>query len=208
MTVSSIRDLVDLVSAARALPGGTRVVLIDGPAGSGKTTLAGRLANALGGVASAGAGQFDPVNPLPDSAPVHTLHGDDMYEGWSGLPVLDQVLVDQVLDPLSRGQRGGFRMWDWHRSERTHRIEVPPRPYLIIEGVGVGRVAARERASVLVWIEAPDDVRLERGIERDGEAMRSEWLTWMDSEREHFASDKTREAADLSLHGTVHLTEL
>ncbi|MDN4491816.1 hypothetical protein QQX13_13325 [Demequina sp. SYSU T00068] len=179
--------------------GVTTLVLIDGPAGAGKTTLAGEIAVALGGRASAGAGTFDPSRPVPDGAVVQTLHGDDMYEGWGGLSTLDDVLVDQVLAPLSAGRTGSFRMWDWTASSRSHEIAVPPRPYLVIEGVGVASHAARRHASCVVLVDAPRELRLERGIARDGEAMRGEWERWQEAEGAHLDASGVRDAADLVL---------
>src|SRR5690554_3154793 len=171
-------------SAAPAL-GSTRLVLIDGPAGSGKTTLAGHLSSVLSA-----------------DAPVQTLHGDDMYEGWLGLPRLADVLIDQVIAPLANGQPGEFRRWDWLAGERAERIAVLPRPILIVEGVGVGMAAARAHASVLVWVEAPPGVCLLRGLERDGEALRADWERWQRAEQQEFARERTRAAADLVIATT------
>jgi len=187
------------VRAAQPRLGATRLVLVDGPAGSGKTTLANDVAVALGGAPSRGAGTFDPAAPLP-AIPI--LHGDDMYEGWSGLTSLNDVLVGQVLEPLSHGVEGGFRMWDWHRSRRTHRIPVPPTQFLVVEGVGVASRAARDHASFVAYVEAPWEARLARGVARDGEAMRDEWLRWHPIEDQYLAEQGTREAADVVVDGT------
>lgn len=198
----SISELAASVNAAQARCGGTRVVLIDGPAGSGKSTLTNRLATALGGTASGGAGSFVPDAALPSGAPVQVVHGDDMYEGWIGLATLRDVLLDQVLEPLAAGGDGAFRMWDWVEERRTHRIPVPQRDYLLIEGVGVGLARARELASLVIWVEAPWDERLRRGVERDGEAMREEWEQWQRAEAPILADAGTRGAADVIIDGT------
>ncbi|WP_062072611.1 uridine kinase family protein [Demequina sediminicola] len=203
MTNPSIAQIVEQASVRRALAGRTRVILIDGPAGSGKTTLANTIAIALGGRASEGAGTFSPDNLPAASSPTQILHGDDMYEGWSGLDALDDVLVQQVLTPLADGHSGAFRMWDWHVDRRTHHIAVPPRDFLVVEGVGVGRESARDLGALVLWVEAPADVRLARGIERDGEQMRAEWLSWMDTERAHFIADHTRDHAHMLIDGTL-----
>ena len=206
-------NVASLVAAAQSQPprcGSTRLILIDGPAGAGKTTLANRLALALGGAASAGAGTFDPANLLPADAPVQILHGDDMYEGWDGLAGLDELLLGEVLEPLSRGEQAGFRMWDWVENRRSHRIDVPPRPYLIVEGVGVAQTAARALASLVVFVEAPWEVRLQRGVDRDHMAYDDVVERWNVFEAEQNAfldRHDTRAAADVILDGTSPVLE-
>ena len=182
----SISALRSLIAAAPARLGHTRLVLVDGPAGSGKTSLAERLAEALG---------------------CAVLHGDEMYEGWAGLPALWETLGGQVLEPLARGERARFRRWDWARGERGEWIEVDAvdgraADALVIEGVGVAGRRAREYASVCVYVEAPWDVRLARGIARDGEGMRDEWLRWEAAEEPILSAEGTREAADVVVDGT------
>jgi uridine kinase len=201
MSQPSMSDLVALLQRRDPLSGATRVVLIDGPAGSGKTSLANRLSLALGGQESAGSGTYDPDYPTPDDAPVQILHGDDMYEGWGGLPILDRILVDHVLEPLSRGIGGEFAMWDWLLEERTHFIRVPQRPYLIIEGVGVAQRTARPFASAVIYIDVPWPERLRRGLERDGEALRPQWEAWHVTEDEFLYSEGTLQAADAVVSG-------
>lgn len=200
----TIGQMVSHLRARAPKCGSTRVVLIDGPAGAGKSTLANRLAEALGGAASAGAGTFDPQNTLAADASVQILHGDDMYEGWDGLATLDDVLVGQVLRPLAHSE-GQFRMWDWVENKRTHAIAVNPRPYLLIEGVGVASAQAREYAALVIWVEAPWEERLERGLARDGASydVQRQWETFeAETQLVHSASG-ARVAADFVVDGTA-----
>jgi uridine kinase len=178
------------------------LLLIDGPAGAGKTTLASHLMRELGGEPSEGAGTYDPAHPTAPDAPVQIIHGDDLYEGWSGLATLDAVLVNQVLEPLSRCVEGAFRMWDWNAARRTHLITVPPRELLIVEGVGVASKATRTFASLVIFVDAPWPVRLERGMERDGESMRHEWERWHLAEDAYLREQGTRSEADVVVDGT------
>lgn len=187
MSNPSITELAEFILAAPPRAGGARLVLIDGPAGAGKTTLAHRIAGRLGGA--------------------QVLHADDMYEGWEGLDVLWDVLGEQVLLPLSRGERAGFRRWDWVAGERAERIEVPAAEALVIEGVGSAQAGAREFASAVIYVEAPWETRLARGLERDGEAMRTEWERWEVVQNRHLAEEDTRASADFVVDGTAPVPE-
>jgi uridine kinase len=155
--------------------GGTRLVSIDGPAGSGKTTLAGAL-RALTGA--------------------DVVHLDDLYPGWDGLRALDPLVLD-LLGPLADGTTGSYRRWDWAAGEYRETRHVDPTPLLVLEGVGSGNRAWRHLVSTLVWVEAPRTVRLSRGLERDGLDVRPQWLRWMADEEQLFAEEGTRAAADL-----------
>ena len=56
--------------------------------------------------------------------------------------------------------------------------------------------------TLLVWVDTPSDVRLARGLERDGEPMREHWLRWRVQEDAMFARHRTRERADVVVDGT------
>lgn len=199
---ATLSALVVALNRGEPKCGSTRVALIDGPAGSGKSTLCNRLAVALGGEPSHGAGTFDPTLPARATDTVQILHSDDMYEGWSGLANLDIVLLDQVLRPLAHGDPAGFRMWDWIAGTRTHFISVAPVQYLLVEGVGVAQRKARAFANLVVYIDAPATVRLRRGLARDGHRMRDEWRRWQQLEEVHLHEHGTRAAANVAIDGT------
>ncbi len=158
-----------------------RLLCVDGPAGSGKTTLAARVLEASPGA--------------------RLVHMDDLYEGWDGLPTVDAQL-DGLLAPLARGRTGRYRRWDWNLGAWAGEVEVEPTPLLVLEGVGAGSLATAEHATLLVWVEAPADLRLRRGIERDGDAFAPYWRSWAEAEVAHFARHRTRERADLLVDGS------
>jgi hypothetical protein len=167
-----------VLTHARSRPvtlGSGRLVCVDGPAGTGKTTLARHVADLCG-------------------APVVRM--DDLYPGWNGLLEVDPEVLGLV-QPLSAGRPGSYRRFDWVADEYAEVHVVEPTPLLVLEGVGAGNRAWRELVTTLVWVEAPDDVRLTRGLERDGEAYRDHWLRWMEDEARLFAREETRAAAHL-----------
>lgn len=169
-------DVARLVSGRPPTLGTGRMVCVDGPAGSGKTTLAAALARRE-----------------PESVVVHM---DDLFEGWGGLPRVDAQLA-ALLAPLAEGRPGHYRRWDWHADDWAERVEVAPTPLLVLEGVGSGSLVTAPYATALVWVEAPYDLRMRRGLERDGDAFAPHWEAWAGAEAEHFARHRTRERADL-----------
>ncbi|WP_138757954.1 uridine kinase family protein [Modestobacter altitudinis] len=173
--------LADQVRAAAPRLGCTRLVCVDGPAGSGKTTFAGRLAAELG-------------------APV--LHMDDVYAGWT-LTGGFARLAAGVLRPLREGRAGAVHRYDWDAARFAELVQVPVGPALVVEGCGSAPRDVDPYAVLRVWVEAPRAVRMARGIARDGEAMRPEWLRWQQQEAAQFAAQDTRARADLLVDGTA-----
>jgi hypothetical protein len=172
-----VSSVVSLLGSRPPRAGTTRVVAVDGPSGGGKTTLAARLAVALGG------------------APV--MHMDDIYPGWGGLAEAVPNLVAWVLSPLAAGGAARYRRYDWDADRYAEEHEVPAADALVVEGVASGSLACAPFLSALVWVEAPWGVRFARGIARDGEAYRPHWERWAAQEDSHFAADGTRERADV-----------
>ncbi|UPK76418.1 4-amino-4-deoxy-L-arabinose transferase [Nocardioidaceae bacterium SCSIO 66511] len=185
MTVRPLDALTGELRARTPTAGKTRVLAIDGPSGSGKTTLAGRLAQ----------------TGVPTAKPIPIVHLEDIYPGWDGLRETPDLLVDWVLRPLSEGRPAAYRHWNWERDEWAGLHSVPAADTLIVEGVGSGALACAPFLTMLVWIDAPREVRKARGIERDGETYRPYWERWAALEAEMFATDRTRERADICIDG-------
>jgi uridine kinase len=133
------------------------------------------------------------------------VHLDDLYEGWAGLDGVEARLVSQVLDPVAAGRVARFHRYDWSAREFADWVSVPSAPVLVVEGCGSASRRARDRATLVVWVEAPADLRLERGLTRDGDHVRDEWVRWLGLETVHFARESTRASADVVVDGTVPL---
>ncbi|WP_330319764.1 hypothetical protein OG927_04800 [Streptomyces clavifer] len=166
-----MNDLADRARRLRALPpscGPVRLIAVDGHAGSGKTTFAGRLAAALGG------------------APV--LHLDDLATHEELFAWTDRLRA-QVLDPLSHGEPGRYTPYDWTARRFGPERTLDPAPVLLIEGVGAGRAAVRPYLAGLLWLELDRERSWERGRHRDGPGLTDFWDGWTVAEQRHFADD-------------------
>lgn len=170
------RNVADRVLAAPPTLGPGRLVCIDGPAGSGKTTLSSGFADVVPGA--------------------RVVHCDELLEGWHGLPGL-AATVAALLAPLASGRAGQWRRWDWLADEWAETHEVVPGGLLVLEGVGSWSPAIADLVGVLVWVEAGSELRLDRGLARDGEPMRAHWEQWRRDEDALHARLDTRAQADL-----------
>jgi len=177
--------LHDLAARLRALPpslGPVRLVAVDGHAGSGKTTFAGRLAAALGGA---------PVVHLDDLA----THAEPF--GWT------ERLRGQVLEPLARGEAGRYGVYDWAARRFAGAGTVTAEPVVLLEGVGAGRRAVRPHLAELIWMELDAAAARARGELRDGPELAEFWVGWARAEREHFAADPSRPYAGIRADGVT-----
>lgn len=167
-----------LAAELRALApscGPVRLVAVDGHAGSGKSTFAARLAEALGGA---------PVLHLDDIA----THDEPF--AWTGR------LRAQVLDRFARGEAAEYRPYDWGARRFGPARLLPPAPVVLVEGVGAGRRALRPRLARLLWMERAAEESWRRGRHRDGPAQSAFWDGWTVAETRHFAHDPSLPFAD------------
>lgn len=155
--------------------GPVRLIGIDGHAGSGKSTFAGRLAEALGGA---------PVLHLDDVATHEELFG------WA------ERLRAQVLEPLAAGRPARWAPYDWVERRLGPERVLEPAPVILVEGVGAGRRALRPRLARLLWMETPRARSWGRGRDRDGRELSDFWDGWERAELAHFSDDPSRPFAD------------
>ena len=173
--------------------GATRLVCIDGPAGSGKTS----LATALVGV----------LEPLVGEVTV--VHGDDLDEGWAvvageedralAFGVLARRLAASLLTPWARGEHGEHPVWDWYSGARTAPRVLAAPAVAVLEGVGLAAAPLRAQATLSIWVSAGPRTRLDRVLARDGDDVREEMLSWQVDEQRWFDADATRAGCDLRL---------
>lgn len=176
-----VRTFAALAEHVRARPGPVRLVGIDGCGGAGKSTFAARLSRAL------------------DDAPV--VHTDDFASHDVPTEWWPRMLAE-VIEPLLRGEPASYRPYDWTaRRFVDDCINVQPTDVVLVEGVGATRKAWRDQLAMRIWVDCPRDVRIRRGIERDGEELREFWLDWMRAEDAYLEAEHPYAYADIAVDG-------
>lgn len=105
-----------------------------------------------------------------------------------------------MLEPLAAGDPAIFRPTRWGGPERAP-VRVEPGGVVLLEGVAASREAFRPYVACSIWVETPRELRLRRGVERDGEAMRPQWERWMAAEDEYVARERPDMRADVVVSG-------
>jgi hypothetical protein len=162
-----------------------RLIAVDGPSGSGKSTLARPLADRLSA----------PLVPIDD------------FVTWADFGAWWPRFEAQVVRPLLAGEDAVYQARDWQRDEFGGALgewrTVPWAPVVVLEGVTSSRRAIDPHLTCRIWIEAPPESRLTRGLARDGHAHRALWERWMVEETAFFAADGARERADVIVDGSA-----
>jgi uridine kinase len=178
---SSIDDIVRAVRD-KPPPDGmvTKIIAIDGPGGAGKSALAARLAAELGDA--------------------QLLHTDD-FASWDNPVDWWPRLLREALEPLSRNEPARFKRTDWENKGREQWREIEPAEFVILEGVTASRQAFQPFLTYSIWVETPRELRLRRGLERDGEEARAQWQKWMAREDAYVSREKPQIRADVVVSG-------
>jgi len=177
-----IEELAAQVLAGPARLRTARLVCIDGRAGAGKTSLADDLASAC-----AAAGR------------VTIVHLDDLYEGWSGLPGVADLVAEQLVEPWAAGEPAQLAVWDWHHRQRLEPVPVPLTPLVILEGVGSWSQRINDVVCTLIWLDCDESTRRRRARARDDGAFDLYWDGWAADEIEVHGREQTRVYADVVL---------
>ena len=176
-----VRD--ELLARIRDLSEPNLAVMIDGPSGAGKTSLAGYLTQTV----------------LPNA---QIIHMDSIYPGWDGLDTAIEILIRDVLPPVQRGGVGKWQLWDWAKNAPTQWQIVRGNTPLIVEGCGSLARGTLQFSNIRVWLDADDNVRKSRALSRDGIGFEEHWDQWQNSFDHYVERESPRESADITLNVT------
>ena len=172
------RPALRLIAAAKPTRPFT-FVGIGGRGGSGKSTLAALV-------------------------PEAQIVGTDEF--WDGAGFELSRLRSEVFDPLVAGSPAEFASWDWEARRAGPRRRIAPEGIVVVEGVCALHRMFRGDYDVRIWVEAPYDVRLARGVARDGEPARKNWIEhWIPSEERYIARDDPVSCAHVVIDGSLPL---
>ncbi|MHA7261697.1 chorismate-binding protein [Arthrobacter sp. TMN-37] len=172
------------MEASTGRAGAPLILAVDGRSGAGKTTLAVELA-AL----------------LREHHRVSLFHLEEIYPGWDGLAEGLARYVETVLRPLAAGGAATWQAWDWEHGTEGPLRRTEPAEIVILEGVGASCAAARAYLDAALWVEAPDDIRRNSALTRDGDTFAPFWQRWADQELTWLRQDDPAGSADLLVEG-------
>lgn len=144
-----------------------RLIAVDGGGGAGKTTFANHLQKAI-----------------PNS---YIVKVDDFYRPPQlRKPLLPTAIINpnfdwerlrsSVIEAIKNDNNVTYQLYDFEKGSLSQKtVEVPRHATVIVEGVWSMQSAFINSYDYCIWLEAPSEIRLERGLLRDGEGLRQVW---------------------------------
>lgn len=160
----------------------TTLIGIDGLGGAGKSTVAKFIKDSI-----------------PDTIIVEM---DDFYVPELTRDDWDRV-YEQVIRPLKNDSPAYYQRFDWDTKRLAEWHSIEPKGVVVIEGVYALHEKLKDAYDYKIWVECPYEIRLQRGLERDGEDARSWWVDeWMPKEERYKESQKPQQAVDIIIDGS------
>jgi hypothetical protein len=120
---------------------------------------------------------------------------DHIYEGWEGLSAGSDYLVRFIVQPLAKRETASWQDWSWVRNQRVRWREFSGGTPLIVEGCGSLTKRSQEHALISIWLEATEEIRRVRWIEREGNDEKFDY--WAAQELVFYARETSKDLADI-----------
>ena len=188
----NVDELAEAV--ARKAAGRPRILIgIDGPGASGKSTLASLLVNRLSKAEIVQVDDFYLPTPMRASR-----------VGEVGARFDLPRLAEHVVRPAASGRGLRYQRYDWDRDSLWDWIELPADVPVIVEGVYCLQLDLRPPYTYTIFCQGDSEVRLRRGLERDGEEARALWVDeWMPEEDRYVSAEHPDDFATLLVDSSL-----
>ena len=171
---------------------GTTLVGIDGPGGAGKSVLAASLARKDSRTSVV------PIDDFHVPRDRRVRGRDAVLTPWKNIEV--SRLLQEVLQPLAARKEGGYRRYDWGSDALAERRVIPAGGLVFVEGVYALIAPLTGYYQFKVWMDCPRELRLARGLARDGQEALAQWRDeWMPAEDRYASTQRPMDLADLLL---------
>jgi uridine kinase len=145
------------------------LIAVEGYGGSGKTTLANELSNALGKAY---------VVHLDDFIVKEKMNEPSWESGFDR-----KRLEEQVLAPASAGKSVNYQTLLWVSNSLSQPSLMPPVDYLIVEGISSSHPDISHYYQFVIWMDTPIEVAKARGQARDaGNENEHMWDLWAEND--------------------------
>ncbi len=183
--INKINDIISMKTLC--------LVGIDGCGGAGKSTLAKTI------ISRYGSGQI--------------IHMDDFYKLSNERRKLSvgenkpsaeydiSRLIRDVLEPINQVMIARYQKYDWIEDKLTEWHVIKPNGLIIIEGIYSISEHLYKYYDLTIFVECSRDLRLKRGLERDGENAFLLWKEWMEKEDQYLEEQKPQNRSDLIISG-------
>lgn len=197
MCTSTFENLETKIRDKAAAEGRPFLVALDGRSGTGKSTLAKRLGEAL---------------------QASVIIGDDFYSGgqlkeWANRTVQDKVdycmdwrrMRKEALEPLIEGHNAEWHTFNWNTgvglSEES--ISCAATPIIILDGTFSGRQELSDIVNLSILLRMPEEARRQRLDEREGKDFMDKWhAVWAECEDFYFTDVRSDSDFDVVLESS------
>lgn len=178
---------------------GRKILVLEGPAASGKSILAQRLALALD----------VPLVPMDDFFLPFDMRTKDRFSEVGG-NIHYERFTEEVIKPATASQNGfSYRPFDCQTGEYARPVNVPSSPFLIVEGVYSLQQNFEHYWTTALLLGVDPGLRRKRILEREtAEGAKNYFERWLPLEKPYFQDPKLVERVDLNLTSSIGKTEV